>query len=63
MTMIAAAGVAPDEMRRTFNLGLGMLIVVAAASANEVLELLTPERARVVGALQARRDQPVVFLA
>ncbi|HTJ46715.1 MAG TPA: phosphoribosylformylglycinamidine cyclo-ligase [Kofleriaceae bacterium] len=55
-TLIAGAGVDPLEMRRTFNMGLGMLIVVGASDANAAVELLAPERARVVGRLVPRGD-------
>jgi len=52
--LIASAGVADAEMQRTFNLGLGMLIVVAPAAADAAVALLAPERARVVGRLVPR---------
>jgi phosphoribosylformylglycinamidine cyclo-ligase len=52
--LIASAGVDPLEMRRTFNMGLGMIIAVAAADAARTVELLAPEQARVVGRLVAR---------
>ncbi len=52
--LIASAGVEPAEMRRTFNLGLGMLIVVAKAHVDAALKALAPEHARVVGALVPR---------
>jgi phosphoribosylformylglycinamidine cyclo-ligase len=53
-TLIERAGVAPLEMRRTFNLGLGMLIAVAAEDAARTVALLAPEKARVVGRLVPR---------
>jgi phosphoribosylformylglycinamidine cyclo-ligase len=52
--LIASAGVEPAEMRRTFNMGLGMLIVVAKRDVDAALEALAPEHARVVGALVPR---------
>ncbi|HEY1556145.1 MAG TPA: phosphoribosylformylglycinamidine cyclo-ligase [Kofleriaceae bacterium] len=52
--LIASAGVADDEMRRTFNMGLGMLIVVPAEAAAHTVELLAGSRARVVGKLVPR---------
>ncbi|HUJ61874.1 MAG TPA: phosphoribosylformylglycinamidine cyclo-ligase [Kofleriaceae bacterium] len=52
--LIAGAGVPADEMARTFNLGLGMLIVVPAAAAERTVALLAGARARVVGALVPR---------
>jgi phosphoribosylformylglycinamidine cyclo-ligase len=54
-SLIASAGVEPAEMQRTFNMGLGMLIVVAKAHVDAALKALAPEHARVVGAL-VRRD-------
>ena len=53
-TLIASAGVAEPEMRRTFNMGLGMLIVVAPDVADAAIAALAPERARVVGRLVPR---------
>ncbi len=53
-TLIEKAGVDPLEMRRTFNCGLGMLIAVAADDAARTVDLLAPERARVVGRLVPR---------
>ena len=52
--LIAGAGVAEHEMRRTFNLGLGMLIVVPRAAADAAVSALAPEHARVVGTLVPR---------
>jgi phosphoribosylformylglycinamidine cyclo-ligase len=53
-SLIASAGIADDEMRRTFNMGLGMLIVVPAEAATRTVSLLAGSRARVVGAIVAR---------
>jgi phosphoribosylformylglycinamidine cyclo-ligase len=52
--LIASAGVPEAEMRRTFNLGLGMLIVVPAETAERATSLLAASRARVVGRLVPR---------
>jgi phosphoribosylformylglycinamidine cyclo-ligase len=54
MKLIASAGVDELEMRRTFNMGLGMLIVVPAGVADRTVELLAGWRARVVGKLVTR---------
>ena len=54
MKLIESAGVADDEMRRTFNMGLGMIIVVPADAAARTVELLASSRARVVGKLVPR---------
>ena len=42
------------EMRRTFNMGLGMVIVVAPEAAARTLALLASDRARVVGVVVPR---------
>jgi phosphoribosylformylglycinamidine cyclo-ligase len=52
--LIASTGIDATEMDRTFNMGLGMIIVVPAADAARTVELLAPERARVVGKLVPR---------
>ena len=54
MKLIQSAGVADDEMRRTFNMGLGMVIVVPHAEATNTVALLAGSRARVVGKLVPR---------
>jgi phosphoribosylformylglycinamidine cyclo-ligase len=54
MKLIASAGVSDVEMRRTFNMGLGMLIVVPEAAAAQATALLSPYSARVVGTLVPR---------
>jgi phosphoribosylformylglycinamidine cyclo-ligase len=54
MKLIANAGVAELEMRRTFNLGIGMVIVVPADSAQRVVVMLAGAQARVVGKLVPR---------
>ncbi|MBS1117870.1 MAG: phosphoribosylformylglycinamidine cyclo-ligase [Deltaproteobacteria bacterium] len=56
MQLIASAGVEELEMRRTFNMGLGMVIIVPANLAVQVVELLRDSRARVVGKLVPRGD-------
>jgi phosphoribosylformylglycinamidine cyclo-ligase len=52
--MIAAAGVDEPEMRRTFNGGLGMLIVVAERDADAAIARLAEHRGRAVGRLVPR---------
>jgi phosphoribosylformylglycinamidine cyclo-ligase len=54
MTMIGRAGVAEAELRRTFNLGLGMIIVVPAEAEPAALAALAPHGGRVVGHLVPR---------
>ena len=54
--LIASAGVDAHEMQRTFNMGLGMIIIVAAQLAGETVALLAPSQARVVGRLVPRGD-------
>jgi phosphoribosylformylglycinamidine cyclo-ligase len=54
MKLIAGAGVGDDEMDRTFNMGLGMVIVVPPDAATPAVQLLASYRARVVGELVPR---------
>jgi phosphoribosylformylglycinamidine cyclo-ligase len=54
MQLIASAGVDAAEMQRTFNMGLGMLVVVPADAAERTVRLLAADRARVVGAIVPR---------
>jgi phosphoribosylformylglycinamidine cyclo-ligase len=49
MMMISSAGVDPGEMLRTFNMGLGMLVVVPAEAAAPTTAALAGSQARVVG--------------
>src|SRR5262249_30731978 len=57
MKLIASAGVAEDEMRRTFNMGLGRIIVVAPDGRLEIAG------ARVVGRIVPRAGgEPSRFL-
>ncbi|ODN69908.1 phosphoribosylformylglycinamidine cyclo-ligase [Methylobrevis pamukkalensis] len=55
-----AGGIAESEMVRTFNCGIGMVIVVAADDADRVAEVLTAEGETVVrlGALEADPEGP-----
>ena len=67
MQALARAGrVAPEEMRRTFNLGVGMIVAVPAARADEAQRLLEAEGERVteigVVATAAEPDGPVEFV-
>jgi phosphoribosylformylglycinamidine cyclo-ligase len=63
MALIAEAGVAPAEMYRTFNMGLGMIIAVPADAAASTLALLADHHARAVGALVPRAGgEPVRFV-
>jgi phosphoribosylformylglycinamidine cyclo-ligase len=61
-----AGGVAPAEMRRTFNMGIGMLVCVPAATAADARRLLEDEGERVfdVGqvAVADGPDAPVEFI-
>jgi phosphoribosylformylglycinamidine cyclo-ligase len=54
LELIASAGVAEDEMRRTFNMGIGMVVVVPADAATRTVSLLQAQQARVVGSLVPR---------
>jgi phosphoribosylformylglycinamidine cyclo-ligase len=59
--LIAAAGVEAREMQRTFNLGVGMIVAVPAASVDAALAALatTGERAWRCGEVIARRGEQV----
>ncbi|MGE0872818.1 MAG: phosphoribosylformylglycinamidine cyclo-ligase [Kofleriaceae bacterium] len=54
MRLIASAGVDTEEMRRTFNLGIGMIIVVPRDAADHTVSLLSDSKARVIGTLVPR---------
>jgi phosphoribosylformylglycinamidine cyclo-ligase len=61
--LIRAAGIAEDEMRRTFNLGLGLVVAVAGDDADRAVAALegAGERAFAVGEVVARTDADVEF--
>jgi phosphoribosylformylglycinamidine cyclo-ligase len=61
--LIAGAGVEDAEMRRTFNLGLGMIVAVAAADAVRATEAIASagDRAFVVGEVVPRSAGDVEF--
>ncbi len=67
-SMLARLGsVAPEEMRRTFNMGIGMIVAVPAGAADAAQSILELEGEKVftIGSVQ-RSDQvdaPVEFLA
>ena len=64
-SLIAGGGVDPVEMRRTFNLGLGMIVVCAAADSDAALSALhdAGESAAIVGQIARRSGrEPVVFI-
>ncbi|MFH0902602.1 MAG: phosphoribosylformylglycinamidine cyclo-ligase [Pseudomonadota bacterium] len=63
-SVIESAGVAPAEMRRTFNNGLGMLVVVAEADATTALATLhgAGEKATVVGEIVPGKSTEVEFV-
>ena len=58
MKLIATAGVDDAEMQRTFNMGLGMTIVVPPEAAAKTVELLKGSKARSVGKLVPRGNGP-----
>ena len=51
----STGGVPEDDMRRTFNLGIGMILIVAPEKADEVVAMLNGagESAFKIGALKA----------
>src|SRR5215470_12612750 len=63
--LIAKAGVAEAEMRRTFNMGLGMIVAVAPADVDRAVGAATAagEQAFVVGEVVARSAGEVEFAA
>ncbi len=61
---LAASGPIPEaEMLRTFNCGVGMVVVAAAAEADAVAEILAAEGETVfrLGHIEARSEAAVVF--
>ena len=56
--LLAATGIAPIEMERTFNMGMGMAAIVAATDAAEAVNFLTERGlpAWVCGEVRARRS-------
>ncbi|HEY4180832.1 MAG TPA: phosphoribosylformylglycinamidine cyclo-ligase [Kofleriaceae bacterium] len=54
MQLIASAGVTDAEMSRTFNMGIGMIIVVSPESADAAVALLAGSNARKIGKLVPR---------
>ncbi|HKE13915.1 MAG TPA: phosphoribosylformylglycinamidine cyclo-ligase [Kofleriaceae bacterium] len=65
-SLIASAGVEEAELRRTFNLGLGMVVAVAPAQADQALQVLrgAGQAPAVVGAVRRRAAGagPVEFI-
>ena len=56
-------GVEPEEMMRTFNCGIGMVIVVASGQAAQVAAVLQEagETVTTIGRIAPRRDAGVVY--
>jgi len=56
-------GVAPDEMMRTFNCGIGMVIVVSSGQAAQVAAVLQEagETVTPIGRIVPRRDTGVIY--
>jgi phosphoribosylformylglycinamidine cyclo-ligase len=59
-----AGGIAPTEMARTFNCGIGMIAVVPSGRADETVTRLIGhgEAARIIGRIVPREDGPAVRL-
>lgn len=53
--LIAGRGVSEEEMRKTFNLGIGFCLVVDPASVGEVLDATSLHSARVIGTVAPGR--------
>lgn len=61
MDLIAREGVAVDEMRRTFNLGIGMILVCKPDQADRAMAAVGPDFApRIIGHVAARQGGPAV---
>ena len=56
-------GIAQTEMLRTFNCGIGMVVIVGEDQADEVVQLLENEgeKASVIGEIIKRTDESVVY--
>ena len=63
MKLIASAGVEDEEMRRTFNMGIGMIIVVPPDVADRAVSLLAGSKARIVGRIVPRGNGQASRLA
>jgi phosphoribosylformylglycinamidine cyclo-ligase len=61
--LASAGNVSRSEMLRTFNCGIGMMLVVASPFANSILTSLREagEDARIVGEITARGALPVIY--
>jgi phosphoribosylaminoimidazole (AIR) synthetase len=61
--LASTGGVAPEEMMRTFNCGIGMLAVVAAGQAAQVAAVLQEagETVTPIGRIVPRRDAGVIY--
>lgn len=57
--------VAPREMARTFNCGIGMVVIVAPEHADKAADLLREhgERVHQIGRIETRQEKPAVILA
>lgn len=56
---MASRGIAEEEMRRTFNLGIGFCLVTSPQTLDEILEATSPHSPEVIGRVTA---QPGVIL-
>ncbi|KAK7071754.1 hypothetical protein SK128_016170, partial [Halocaridina rubra] len=60
---LAAHGVSSREMAKTFNCGIGMVLIVAEQSAEKVMQLITGEVVNVIGSVrETQPDSPRVLI-
>ncbi|MGA1415126.1 MAG: hypothetical protein ACO323_08810 [Candidatus Kapaibacteriota bacterium] len=47
-----AGSIADEEMRKAFNLGIGMIIAVAAEQLDEIMQACASEKPMIIGSLR-----------